>query len=101
VQSNTVIGTPVYKAGIDAGATILTVDGKEVKDLQAYNTALEGKKIGDAVVYTYKDRAGNHQGTVTLQENPMYEVVSYETAGKELSAAQKEFRSKWLSTKVK
>ena len=101
VQSNTVIGTPVYKAGIDAGAAILTVDGKEVKDLQAYNAALDGKKIGDAVVYTYKDRAGNHQATVTLQENPMLEVVSYETAGKELSAVQKEFRSKWLSTKVK
>ncbi|WP_345950281.1 PDZ domain-containing protein [Mucilaginibacter sp. PAMB04274] len=101
VEGSTVIGTPVYNAGIDAGDLIMTVDGKEVKDQQAYMDIINGKKPGDKVTYTYKDRTGNHEVAVTLQENPMYDVVTYETAGKELSAAQKEFRNQWLSTKVK
>jgi predicted metalloprotease with PDZ domain len=101
IQNNTVQGSPAYEAGLDVGDIILTADGKEVKDIAAYNTALDGKKPGDKVTYTYKNRTGNHETTVTLQENPAFEVVTYETAGKELSATQKEFRNKWLSTKVK
>ena len=101
IQNNTIQGSPAYEAGLDVGDVILTVDGKEVKDSPTYTSILEGKKPGDKVTYTYKNRTGNHEATVTLQENPAYEVVTYETAGKELSAAQKEFRNKWLSTKVK
>jgi predicted metalloprotease with PDZ domain len=101
VQGNTVKGTPVYEGGLDAGDLILTVDGKELKDQQAYSAALEGKKPGDKVIYVYQNRAGKHETTVTLQENPAYEVAAQENAGKELSAAQKTFRNQWLSTKVK
>jgi predicted metalloprotease with PDZ domain len=101
VQSGTVIGTPVYNAGLDAGDVILTVDGKEVKDVQAYTAIITGKSIGDKITYVYTNRTGKHEAVVTLQENPLYEVVTYEAAGKELTGTQKEFRNQWLSTKVK
>ncbi|QJD96596.1 M61 family metallopeptidase [Mucilaginibacter robiniae] len=101
IRTSTMMGTPVYKAGLDAGDIILTVDGKEVKDMQAYADVIASKNIGDKVTFTYKNRTGNHEAVVTLEENPMLEVVTYETAGKSLAAKQEAFRKNWLSTKVK
>ena len=100
ITSSTVIGSPVYKAGLDAGDVILKADGKEVKDAQAFNEIVAGKKPGDKIVVNYKNRTGDHETTVTLEENPFFEVVTYEKAGKELTKEQQDFRSSWLSSKV-
>jgi hypothetical protein len=52
-------------------------------------------------VVDYKNRTGEHETTVTLEESPYLEVVTYEKAGKTPGAEQLDFRSKWLSSKVK
>ena len=96
-----IIGTPIYKAGLDAGDIILKADGKEVKDTQAFTDIVAAKKPGDKVVVNYKNRTGEHEATITLEESPNLEVVTYEKAGKELTKAQTDFRNNWLSTKVK
>ncbi|MDB5134160.1 MAG: family metallopeptidase [Mucilaginibacter sp.] len=101
IQSSTVLGTPVYKAGLDAGDIILKADGKEIKDMQAFNDIVSGKKIGDKIVVNYHNRTGEHETTITLEESPVLEVVTYEKAGKDLTKAQTDFRNNWLSTKVK
>jgi predicted metalloprotease with PDZ domain len=96
-----IIGTPIYKAGLDVGDIILKADGKEVKDIQTFNDIVAGKNIGDKIVVNYKNRTGEHETTVVLEESPYLDVVTYEKAGKELTKEQKDFRNKWLSTKVK
>ncbi|MDB5151260.1 MAG: family metallopeptidase [Mucilaginibacter sp.] len=96
-----IIGTPIYKSGLDVGDIILKADGKEVKDMQGFNDIVAGKKIGDKIVVNYKNRTGNQQTTVVLEESPYLEVVTYEKAGKELTKEQTDFRNNWLSTKVK
>jgi predicted metalloprotease with PDZ domain len=101
IQSSTVIGTPVYKAGLDAGDIILKADGKEVKDMQTFNDIVAAKKIGDKIIVNYKNRTGAHETTIVLEESPFLEVVTYEKAGKELTKEQSDFRNNWLSTKVK
>ncbi|MBS7566902.1 M61 family metallopeptidase [Mucilaginibacter sp. Bleaf8] len=101
IEGSTLIGSPIYQAGLDAGDIIQTVDGKEVKDTQTYQSIIAGKKIGDKIVYAYKNRSGSHETTVTLQENPAFEVVTYEAAGKTLTPVQEKFRNNWLSTKTK
>jgi predicted metalloprotease with PDZ domain len=101
IQSNTVIGTPVYKAGLDAGDIILKADGKEVKDVQTFNDIVAAKKIGDKITVNYKNRTGAHETTIVLEESPFLEVVTYEKSGKELTKEQSDFRNNWLSTKVK
>ena len=100
ILSSTVMGTPVYKAGLDAGDIILKADGKEVKDAQAFNDIIAGKSIGDKIVVNYKNRTGNHETTITLEENPALEVITFEKAGKQLTKDQETFRSNWLSSKV-
>jgi predicted metalloprotease with PDZ domain len=101
ITSSTIIGTPVYKAGLDAGDVIKKADGKDVADSYSLGQALTGKKPGDKIEIEYTNRAGSHTTTVTLEENPALEVVTFEKAGKTLSAAQTAFRNNWLSSKVK
>jgi len=101
ILTSTVMGTPVYKAGLDAGDVILKVDGTDLKDEQAFYDLVATKNIGDKIVVSYKNRTGSHDATVILEENPTLEVVTFEKAGKELSKEQQAFRDSWLMTKVK
>jgi predicted metalloprotease with PDZ domain len=101
IQASTVQGTPVYKAGLDAGDIILKADGKEITDAKSFTDIVASKNIGDKLVVNYKNRTGEHETTVTLEENPALEVVTYEKAGKELTKDQETFRNNWLSSKIK
>ena len=101
VPSNTQQGSPIYKAGIDVGDVILTADGKKITSAADLSEVVSGKKPGDRFTVTYKNRAGEHETSITVEENPAMEVVSAETAGKTLTKEQADFRSKWLSSKAK
>lgn len=98
---NTTQGTPVYKAGIDAGDLLLTADGRELTNLASLQAIVNTKKPGDKLAITYRNRTGEHQATITLEENPTLEVVTFEAAGMPLSQEQLAFRKAWLSSKVK
>ncbi|MDB5130878.1 MAG: glycyl aminopeptidase [Mucilaginibacter sp.] len=101
IQSSTIMGTPVYKAGLDAGDVILKADGKAIKDAQAFNDIVDGKKPGDKIAVSYRNRTGDHETIIILEENPYLEVVTNEKAGKDLSKDQETFRNNWLSSKIK
>jgi predicted metalloprotease with PDZ domain len=96
-----IIGTPVYKAGLDVGDIILKADGKEIKDAQSFTDIVSAKNPGDKITVNYKNRTGEHETTITLEESPYFEVITFEKAGKELTKEQTDFRNNWLSTKVK
>jgi predicted metalloprotease with PDZ domain len=100
VLTSTIIGTPIYKAGLDAGDVILKADGKEIKDEQDFDEIVARKSIGDKIVINYKNRTGAHETTITLEESPYLDVVTNEKAGKELTKEQQDFRNSWLSSKV-
>jgi predicted metalloprotease with PDZ domain len=91
----------LYTAGIDAGDAILTADGKKITDAASFNQLIADKKPGDKVQIGYTNRAGNHETTLTLTENPAFEIITFEKAGQKPDAAQLNFRNNWLSTKVK
>ncbi|MBE9584713.1 M61 family metallopeptidase [Mucilaginibacter sp. JRF] len=97
----TVEGTPWYKAGIDAGDVILTIDGMPVKSTKDVDDLLNTKKPGDKLAIKYHNRSGDHDATLTLEANPYFEVVSFEKAGKTLTKEQETFRNNWLQSKVK
>jgi predicted metalloprotease with PDZ domain len=101
IVTSTIAGSPVYKAGLDAGDVILKADGKDIKSEQDFNDLVASKNIGDKIVVVYKNRTGAHETTITLEENPYLEVVTFEKAGKPLTKEQQDFRDAWLSSKVK
>jgi predicted metalloprotease with PDZ domain len=101
VPSNTLEGSPIYKAGIDVADVILTADGKNITSAADLNDVVAAKKPGDKINVTFKSRTGQHETTITAEENPAMEVVTAETAGKTLTKEQADFRIKWLSSKAK
>jgi predicted metalloprotease with PDZ domain len=101
ILSSTVIGTPVYKAGLDAGDIILKADGQPITDPKSFSDVLANKKPGDKITVNYKNRAGAHETTITLEESPFLEVVTFEKAGKQLTKEQETFRNNWLQSKIK
>lgn len=101
ITANSVIGTPIYNSGIDAGDIILKADGKDITDAASLSQTIADKKPGDKLIINYKNRTGNHETTVTLGENPTLEVVTTEKAGAQPTVEQAAFRKNWLSSKVK
>ncbi|QQL49290.1 M61 family metallopeptidase [Mucilaginibacter ginkgonis] len=100
IAASTTFGTPVYKAGLDAGDVITAVDGNSIADEAAFNSAIKDKKPGDRVEVTYSNRTGEHKTSIRLEDDPLLEIVTYEKAGKMPSASQLALRNNWLSTKV-
>jgi predicted metalloprotease with PDZ domain len=101
IPTSTTMGTPVYKAGLDAGDVILKADGKIISTMQSFYAIVDAKNVGDKIIVDYKNRTGQHQTTLVLEEDPTLEVVTFEKAGKQLTADQQTFRDNWLSSKVK
>jgi predicted metalloprotease with PDZ domain len=95
------MGTPLYKAGLDAGDVIVKADGQNINDIPAFNALIAGKNVGDKIVINYTNRTGAHQTTITLEEDPTLAVITFENAGKELTKDQQDFRNSWLSSRVK
>ena len=65
-----IIGTPIYKSGLDVGDIILKADGKDIKDAKDFTDIVASKNIGDKILINYKDRTGEHETTITLEESP-------------------------------
>jgi S1-C subfamily serine protease len=95
------MGSPVYKAGLDAGDIIVKLDDKKIDDAATFDAIVSGKNIGDKLTVDYRNRIGEHQTTITLEENPYLEIVPVEKTGQQLSKDQQDFRNAWLSSKVK
>jgi predicted metalloprotease with PDZ domain len=91
---------PAYGAGLEQDAEQLRVDGTRIAGDTDLAAVLRRHKPGDRVPIAFVDRAGRATNTtVTLAEDPALEIVTTESAGGALSAAQRGFRERWLKTR--
>ncbi len=90
---------PIYAAGIDQDDELQEIDGQQIRTDADLTAALNRHKPGDVVTIAFTTRAGAATtAQVKLAENPHLEVVPLEAAGGTLTAAQREFRERWLQT---
>ena len=101
ISSNTIIGTPLYNAGLDYEDVIVALDNRPVFKAGDINDILSIHKPGDALKIQYKHREELKTGTITLGENPVYALVTFEQEGLTVTNEMKAFRNAWLGTKVK
>jgi hypothetical protein len=67
----------------------------------ALNAVLATHKPGDQVALRFVRRSGETVNTtLTLEEDPEFELVAVEQAGGTLRPEQKQFRDAWLASKV-
>jgi len=99
LSSYTLRGSPLYDAGLDRGDVISSWDGKLLKLSADLEHWLAAHKPGDRVQLTVNTRAGERQFEMLLSENPNFEIVTYEQAGRPLTPEVIAFRKAWLTSK--
>jgi len=88
--------SPLYKAGVDRGDTIVMIGSTRITSADAWKAALAAIKPGAQVAISYRNRNGEHRMTITAMADPTIEIVRTEAAGGTLTAAQQAFRDAWL-----
>jgi predicted metalloprotease with PDZ domain len=97
IVNSTLVGSPLYLAGIDREDVLMKLDGKKIKDQKELRKLLGKHKPGDVVPVEVRTRAGVRTVPITLAEVTAVEVVPAPTATPEQLA----FRTAWLGSKVK
>jgi predicted metalloprotease with PDZ domain len=98
--SPTLIDSPLYEAGLDRGDQIIVLDHEPVGSTEQLDRIVARHKPGDALPIEFYSRGEAHTATITLIEDPRFEVVLYEAAGKEVTPAMQAFRRAWLGSKA-
>ena len=96
IDGNTIIGSPLYNAGLDRGDKILAVDRLKITGQDRWDTAIKRYEPGDTATIRYIQRGVEKSAELTFEEDPTVEVVTYESVDRELSNEQRRFREAWL-----
>lgn len=92
----TIIGTPLYQAGLDRGDKVLTLDGKPLRTDSDWTGVQQAHQPGDAIAATWWSRGAERSGSITLGEDSRLEIVTYEKAGRPVTPEIETFRKDWL-----
>lgn len=96
VASYTLIGSPLYEAGLDMGDRIVSVDGERVLTAARFRELWRDKSPDDTMEITYASRGQTVNTTLTVGTDPRLEVVLRERLDETLSPAARRFRAAWL-----
>ena len=88
--------SPLYRAGIDRGDTIESIDGTPVRTGEAWTAALAATAPGKPLAIGYRNRTGRHTAVIAPIANPQIEIVRTETLGQAVTPAARAFRTSWL-----
>lgn len=100
ITSNTTVGSPLYRAGLDRGDTIQRLGGQSLNNGRMLQRLLAGHQPGDSLSISYRSLGEAYTGTVVLAEDPTLRLVPYEDVGRELTPAMQAFRSAWLGSRA-
>lgn len=91
-------GSPAYKAGLDQDDELVSLDGEAITSSEHLDTTLRRRKPGARVTVVFVRRGRRVSAPLTLEEDPVQELVPVETTGRELTAAERGFREAWLGS---
>ena len=97
VSGPTRIGSAAYRAGIDVDDVIRAMNGQNIGTAEQLEAALKKVKPGDRVTVSFLRRGQPVIADVVVDEDPRIDIVTVESAGGTLTAAQKAFRASWLA----
>lgn len=99
VDDRALLGSPFYEAGIEEGDVIVEIDERPVTGA-SYLQAIADHVGPGTTMQVQIDRYGELiQTEVTLAEDPELEVVTFESAGLQLTGPQRELRASWIGSR--
>lgn len=96
IAGNTIIGTPLYVAGLDRGDQVVAVDRLRITSQRRWDNALSRYEPGDTATIRYIQRGEELTADLVFSEDPAVEVVTFEAADMDVSSSQRAFREAWL-----
>ena len=96
IDSNTIIRSPLYKAGLDRGDQIFAIDRLKIESQGQWDHAMERYKPGESATIRFIQRGIERSSEITFVEDKELEVVTYESADMDVSDEQLAFRRSWL-----
>lgn len=100
IASNTVIGTPLYKAGLDVDDQLLRLDGKPLKKQADLMEVLKDHKPGEQLSLEYTHRGETRTITITVEESPAFGISVYEKTGLSATNDMLQFRKRWWGSRL-
>ena len=95
----TVEDTPLYIAGLDRDDELVSFDGIAVTGPSRLEEAVQRRRPGDTVRLSIRRRGMAQELTLTVGEDPRLQLVPVERTGRQLTAAERAFRSAWLGSR--
>lgn len=96
IKSNSQMGSPAYKAGLDKGDEITSINGKPFPNGKAFNAFIEEFKVGDSLNIVFKRFGVEKTVLVVLEANPEYKIFLEEKVGSQPSKKVIANRKAWL-----
>ncbi|HEX6007015.1 MAG TPA: hypothetical protein VFY80_03575 [Burkholderiales bacterium] len=101
IAGSTTVGSPLYRAGVDRGDHIVSLDGRVLRAAADIAGILVTHKPGETIPIVFESRGVTVNGNVTLGEEERLEVVTYEAAGMTVTDEMKTLREAWLGPKAR
>ena len=92
----TLVGSPLYEAGVSMGSLILRLDGRVLDSEETLEDILDGRRPGDTIEIEFEQRGEVRTASMVLAEDPRLEVVTFESAGRTLTPEMARLRAAWL-----
>ena len=96
IQSNTKIGSPAYKAGLDKDDVITSINGKPFPNGIQFDAFVKKFKPNDLLSVTYLSDGQEKNTEVILESDPSYAISLQEKNGDKLSKKVLKERKDWL-----
>ena len=96
IEDNTIIGSPLYEAGLDRGDQILAIDRLKIESPKQWDDAIERYEPGETATIRFIQRGSERSAQIIFEEDTKLEVVTYESAEMDVSGTQLAFRRSWL-----
>ena len=101
MTASTIVGTPVYEAGLDRGDSLVSADGRPGAGQEDWTALLAARAPGDSIQLVFRQRGREVRAVLRLRADPRLEVRPAELAGVGFSEAQRAFRTAWLDSRAK
>ncbi|MGB3775829.1 MAG: PDZ domain-containing protein, partial [Leeuwenhoekiella sp.] len=92
ITRNVSQNTPAYKANLNMGDTITSIDGATITTTDALEKIMESKKVGDKLELKFIRYGNDHSTELILSADPTYSIMIDEKA----SNKSVKNREKWL-----
>lgn len=99
VNSSTIVGSPLYRAGIDRGDRIVSIDTFKIGSSKDWDDMIAAQKPGDKRMIEFEQRGSKKKVSIVFDEHPRLEVVPFEQAGWALSDSVLNLRKQWLASR--